>query len=201
MAGHGRHGIDTSTPLMNDGIERFCEPDVDPHTGWHLWHNKRPRARQCSADHDHLKRTLLTRRASSASMASYETSHRPAGVQEADLGRHVVEGAGAGDRALLVRVDGQPEVGELDAGTGHQDVLRLDVPVHHALCVHVVQRQQRRPQNLCVGYSTGDRPKLWRRESLARSRHAVIAKSELPRFRCHSQGRGAVIQAGAGARA
>ncbi len=74
-----------------------------------------------------------------------QTSTKP---RRPDLWRHVVEGARARDGPLLVRVDGQPEIGELDAGGGDQDVLRLDVAVHHALGVHVVQRQQRRPQDL-----------------------------------------------------
>ena len=47
---------------------------------------------------------------------------------------HVVQGARPGHQELRIRVDGQPEVRELDdACAGHDDVLRLDVAVCNAL--------------------------------------------------------------------
>ena len=54
----------------------------------------------------------------------------PAGQpDQAHLGRHVVEGAGAREGQLLVRLDGQPKVAQLERQRCcEEDVLRLDVP-------------------------------------------------------------------------
>ena len=52
----------------------------------------------------------------------------------AHLGCHVVQGACAGDRPLLIDVDGEPKVRDFDHLVAHeQDILRLDVAVDDAL--------------------------------------------------------------------
>lgn len=42
----------------------------------------------------------------------------------------------------MVDIYGQPEICKLDGSAGHEDVLGLDVSMHHALAVHVLKRKQ-----------------------------------------------------------
>ena len=72
-----------------------------------------------------LVRQML-QRACKCVMRQTLACHKP---DLAHLRRHVVEGAGAREGQLLVRLDGQPEVPQLERQPcREEDVLRLDVP-------------------------------------------------------------------------
>mmetsp|Transcript_9292 Transcript_9292/g.19855 ORF Transcript_9292/g.19855 Transcript_9292/m.19855 type:complete len:224 (+) Transcript_9292:1984-2655(+) len=59
------------------------------------------------------------------------------------LGGHVLQGTCTSDCALLAQVNGKPKVTKLERhGPGKQHVLGLDVTVHDAVLVQVVEHQQ-----------------------------------------------------------